>query len=613
MTSDSSTSSDASDLSSRVPEWFKEVVKTFSAGVAHGFILSGDVWGTTIQGISQRNFLQKILSTSRDVVAYYNRATGITFPLESMREKAEDYLASPASDAARQSNPFDSVLNAAGMGVQQVGDRFASARRPTDALSLLEQLLRAKDAEGKVAVIVDYAEVLIPSSRKDTMSPDDRQVLINLLWMGQDEELAACSNPIFLLCRDANELHPDLRASGSGYKLVEIPLPTREERKVYLDWYLRDREEQQRAIALEDGLSTLELANLTAGLTLRHLEDILMLGARAGGVSRQLVKGRKDEIISNEFSDIAAMIDPLPGGFSSMGGMEWLVKWLQAEVIRPIREGRPQKAPKGLLVVGPPGTGKTYLMAALGAEIGFNAVSLQMENILGGIVGQSEGQLKRFFAFARSLAPVLIFLDELDQSDMARRGTGSGNPVAANLFGMMLRFTSDESLRGKVLLACASNRPDLIDAALLRFGRFDAIIPVLLPDEDMRGDIIAVQTRLQGFTMDEGALRWLAQKAVKYSAADLAAVVFKAGRLAERRSSTHITQNDVEQAFRAIRPATPQIADFYTLIAVQACNDTELLPPEYARMLEDREALARKVEEMPQPSSGLLQRKERTL
>src|SRR5207248_5393078 len=125
--------------------------------------------------------------------------------------------------------------------------------------------------------------------------------------------------------------------------------------------------------------------------------------------------------------------------------------------------GKAVNAPIGLLRVGPPGTGKTFFVRALSKEIGFNAVLLNLANILGGIVGESERNLKKFFTFARALAPVLIFIDELDQTDISRRGTGSGNPVAANLFNSMLQFMNDETLRGRVIVVFASNRPDLID------------------------------------------------------------------------------------------------------------------------------------------------------
>jgi transitional endoplasmic reticulum ATPase len=228
---------------------------------------------------------------------------------------------------------------------------------------------------------------------------------------------------------------------------------------------------------------------------------------------------------------------------------------------------------------------------AVSAEIGFNCVALRAENVLSSFVGQSEKQLKQFFAFARALAPVLIFMDELDQSDMSRRGNGSGNPVAGNLFNQMLQFMSDETLRGKVLVVFASNRPDLIDPAMLRFGRMDAIVPVLLPEEEMRRDIIRVQAGIQSITISTEALNWLGSKTEKYSAADIAAVVTKARKLAARRGQRQIDQQDAEAAWRYIRPATPAIADRYTLLAIGACNDAELLPPAYARMLEDREAL----------------------
>src|SRR5205823_7015984 len=137
-------------------------------------------------------------------------------------------------------------------------------------------------------------------------------------------------------------------------------------------------------------LSVPELSRMTAGLNLRHVEDILLLGERTGAVTRQLVKSRKDEIIQTENSDVAEMIEPLEGGFSKIGGMRHITTWARAEIITPIREGRLRKVPKGVLLVGPPGTGKTFFVSALAYELGFNAVSLQMENILGSLVGESE-------------------------------------------------------------------------------------------------------------------------------------------------------------------------------------------------------------------------------
>ena len=157
-----------------------------------------------------------------------------------------------------------------------------------------------------------------------------------------------------------------------------------------------------------------------------------------------------------------------------------------------------------------------------------------------------------------------------------------------------------------MIIFFASNRPDLIDPALLRLGRMDAIIPVLLPDEDARRGIILAQVRSQQVSIAQEATAILVGKTRDYSAADLAAVITKAKRLAQREGRTQIATGDADMALRYMRPQTPQIAERYTLLAVQACNDAELLPPPYDTMLSNREELQTKIDETPssQPARG---------
>jgi hypothetical protein len=572
------------------PAWFRQFQTSFVAGEAHAFIVSGDINGYAYEGVTQRGLLVSSLASTREVVAIYTRGRGITFPAPSMREAAMRLLGMEAVGAAA-ANPLAAALAglAGGQGAAD-DDPFTAARRPAAALDLLERLLLAAPAQGHIAVILDGADLISAalSVGKGAMSPDDRTVLATLRHWATDRQIARSDTPILLFSRELTDVHADLREATSGYKAITIPMPTREGRVAFVAWYLGHRAEEGQPIPL-DGIRAEEIGTLTAGLSLRHIEDILLLGAQAGGVSRELVKARKDAIIASDFTEVAEMIEPIPD--AALGGAARLRQWAQDEVIAPLRAGRTDDAPKGVLLVGPPGTGKTHFVRWLAGAVGFNAVALRSENILGGIVGESERKLKTFFGFVRSLAPCLVFMDELDQSDMSRRGTGSGNPVASNLFNQMLQFMSDETLRGRVIVVFATNRPDLIDSALLRFGRMDAIIPVLLPDEAERKAIIAAQARSQGAQMDVRAVAALAGATPKYSAADLGAVVRKARMLARRAGVDCITPELAQRAMALIRPNSPATADYYTLLAVNACNDAELLPPEYAGLLADRATL----------------------
>ena len=210
--------------------------------------------------------------------------------------------------------------------------------------------------------------------------------------------------------------------------------------------------------------------------------------------------------------------------------------------------------PQGVIFVGPPGTGKTFFVKALGKEIGFNAVALNMQNILGGIVGTSERNLARALSVVKSLSPVLVFMDELDQSDVSARGNNSGNPVAKNLFSQLLQFLGDPSNRGRVVFFGASNRPDLMDDALLRFGRIDAIIPVLLPEEPERLAIAQATARSLGFTITAAAAEFIAVDSDKYSAADVAQVVIKASKIVKRTSNDPTILTDTRPSCRSHAP-----------------------------------------------------------
>ena len=587
-----------------LPAWYAEYRTSFLAAEAHAFIVHGDIYGLAHTTLSHRRLLIAELAKTRSVIVSYDVAQGITFPDPAMREEAIKLLGiQPQSDEEPDEafQMMTSVLES--LGGEKVeeskGDPFAVSK-PLDALRLIEQLLRTLDGKKQVAAIIDYADAIAPPTNKEMMVPDSMTILVMLQSWARDPSLAITDNPFFLFTRSIEDIHRDLRRSSGGYKALEIALPTIEQRQAYITWYLRERENKtdsegnSKAIALID-LDREQLARLTAGLNLRHIEDVLLLGAKAEGVTRTVVKARKDAIIATEYSEVAEMLEPIPHGFSAIGGMEKLKSWATTEIIDPIRDGRLDDVVRSALLAGPPGSGKTHFISALAWEVGFNAVSLNMENILGSFVGESERKLREFFGLAKAIAPVMIFLDELDQSDVSKRGNGSGNPVAANLFSAMLRFAGDESLRGKVMFFFASNRPDLIDPALLR--RMDAVIPVLLPNENGRYGIVLAQARSQGIDIAKEAAEQIAQNSEKYNGSDLASVVRKARKLARRDGDGPITLAQATRALQAIQPSSPELADWFSLIAIKACNDRDLLPDDQASLKDNPEKLTKRIKD----------------
>jgi transitional endoplasmic reticulum ATPase len=582
-----------------LPAWYREFLKLFRAGAGHCFILCGDVHGvTSLQGASQLRFMQGILMTqTRDIVVYYHRACGITFPAPSMRRLALDIVGRDWAPRPAESDPFTAALSASGVVASMPqGDVFSRARSPREALLVLEHLLLSPLARGRVAVILDGADLICPASHKAVMREEQLALLAKLLYWGTDSHLVAQNNPVFLLVPRLGDLHADLRDANSGYKVIELSLPDEATRLAYIRWYLEEHRKDE-PIPLVD-LSKEDLARNTAGLNLRQIEDILLLGAMSeeeqdghstpGGVTRLLVKSRKDAIIQQQYHESVVILEPLPGGFASLGGMERLIAWMRAEVMAPLRDGRFREVPKGILLAGPPGNGKTLFVQAAAYELGFNAIALRMSSILGGVVGTSERNLQQTFDLAESLSPTFLFIDEIDQTHLAQRGNQSGSPVAANLFGMLLQFLGNEALRGHIMVVGATNHPELLDAALLRPGRFDIIFPVLCPDEAERRSMLAVQSRLQGTALAPEALSLLALETDKYSAADLEALVKEARLLARQAGRSQILLEDARLALDNIRPITLATVDTFTRHALEVCNNLRFLPPQMAASERER-------------------------
>jgi transitional endoplasmic reticulum ATPase len=223
--------------------------------------------------------------------------------------------------------------------------------------------------------------------------------------------------------------------------------------------------------------------------------------------------------------------------WEEIGGLEGPKQELMETVEWPLRYAglyRHMNAipPKGILLYGPPGTGKTLLAKAVASESQANFISVKGPEFLSKWVGESEKAVRETFRKARQAAPCVIFLDEID-SIAPVRGTSSDSGVSERVISQILTEMDGLEALHNVVVIAATNRPDIIDPALLRPGRFDRLVYIPPPDPEARKEILRIHTR--GKPLADGVdLDKLASKMQNFTGAEIAAVANEAVMLAIR-------------------------------------------------------------------------------
>jgi len=227
------------------------------------------------------------------------------------------------------------------------------------------------------------------------------------------------------------------------------------------------------------------------------------------------------------------------------------------------------KPPKGVLLYGPPGCGKTLLARALAAECGANMILVRGPEILSKWVGESEKAIREIFRKAKAAAPCVVIFDELDS--LAKSKIKDENNHGETVLSQMLTEMEDSGTSNIVVVGI-TNRPDLIDNSMLRNGRLDVVLFVQPPDEKSRLDIIKILT--DGMPLANNInLNEIAVSTQNYTGADLASLCREAAVNAMQRDSLNITSNDFALGLKRVRPSiTKEIDKWYSDIKSEVSN-----------------------------------------
>ncbi len=413
----------------------------------------------------------------------------------------------------------------------------------------LREIFKAAEENAPSIILIDEIDSIAPK-REEVTGEVERRVVAQLLAVmdglkarGKVVVIGATNRP--------NAIDPALRRPGRFDREIEIGVPSRKARLEILQIHTR-------GMPLAEDVSLEELANLSHGFVGADLAalareaamssirrvlpeiDLDVQSIPAEILNKMTVTGDDFNNALREMSPSAlreVFIESPNVHWSDIGGSEDVKQELKEAVEWPMTypalfKHLSARPPKGILLYGPPGTGKTMLAKAVATESQANFISVKGPEFLSKWVGESEKAVRETFRKAKQSAPCIVFFDEIDSIAPAR-GNGGESHVTERVVSQMLSEIDGLEELHNVTVIAATNRPDIIDPALLRPGRIDRLVLVSPPDEKARYEIFTIHLANKPIDSDVD-LNILAKDTEDFTGADIASVCNEATMLAIR-------------------------------------------------------------------------------
>ncbi len=461
-----------------------------------------------------------------------------------------------------------------------------------------EKELREKFEEAEKnapsVIFIDELDSIAPR-RDEVVGEVERRVVAQLLTLM--DGLSGRGNVIVIAATNREEaIDPALRRPGRFDREIEIGVPTLAGRLEILQIHTRgmpiegSEKERERILkelaAASHGFVGADLSALAREAAMRALRRYLPEIDFDKPIPLSLLERMK--VTDRDFREALKQIEPsslrdvaieIPTTrWEEVGGLESVKQALREAVELPFRNPTAYRhlgiePPRGILLYGPPGVGKTLLAKAAATESQANFISIKGPEIMSKWVGDSEKAIRVIFKKARQASPAIVFIDEID-SIAPRRGLQTSSGVTERIVNQLLTSIDGLEALERVVVLAATNRPDILDEALLRTGRFDRLLFVGPPDAAGRVEVLKVHTRempLEGVDLAE-----IAERTEGYVGSDLAALCREAGLVAIRENpkAQKVTRAHFEAALKLTRPSTdPESLKFYEEFARQMLRE----------------------------------------